>query len=137
MAGPGSVKPITLVTTIFGGILLAVGLLFVGASLAKGEQDSRTAGMLMMAFGGMMIAVPLYIEARRLQAEHQAKVLQKGKARAAQRCSACGMETAAFWCTTHTVRLCSECVPKHDEPSRCLYRSLVTAVQKSAAAAGR
>jgi hypothetical protein len=131
------VKRITLVTTVFGGILLAVGLLFVGSSLAKGEQDSRTAGMLMMSFAGMMVAVPLYIEARRLQAEHRAMVVQKGKARAAQRCSGCGMETAAFWCTTHTVRLCSECVPKHDEPSRCLYKSLVTVAQKSAAAGGR
>ena len=130
-------KRITLVTSVFGGILLAVGLLFVAASLAKGEQDTRTAGMLVMAFGGMIVAVPLYIEARRIQAEHQAKVLQKGKARASQRCSSCGMETAAFWCTTHTVRLCSECVPKHDEPSRCLYRSLVSAVQKNAAAGGR
>jgi hypothetical protein len=131
------VKRITLVTTIFGGILLAVGLLFMVASLAKGEQDSRTAGMLAMSFAGMLIAVPLYIEARHLQAEHQATVLQKGKARAAQRCSGCGMETAAFWCTTHTVRLCAECVAKHDEPSRCLYRSLITVGQKSAAACGR
>jgi hypothetical protein len=128
-------KRITLFTTVVGGLLMALGFLFVAASMSgTREQDARAMGMLIMAFGGMIVAVPMYVEARRLHSNELAKVLQKGKARAAQRCSGCGMETAAFWCTTHTLRLCADCVAKHDEPSRCLYKSLVSA---AAAKAGR
>jgi len=67
----------------------------------------------------------MYVEARRLQTARQDNLIKKGKARGAAKCSSCGMDTAAFWCTTHQMRFCADCVPKHDEPSRCLYKSLV------------
>ena len=86
------------------------------------------AGLLAMSFGGMMIAIPLYVEARHLQAKQLATASHKGRSGAAFRCSICGMETASFWCTTHTVRLCADCVTKHDDYTRCLYKSLVRTV---------
>ena len=121
-------KRITLVTTIVGAGLLLVGIVFI----AGGEQESRGMGLLAMSFAGMIIAIPMYIEARALQAEFRAKTLQKGKTRSAQPCANCGMDTGAFWCTTHQVRLCADCVAMHDEPTRCLYRSLIAKVQKAA-----
>jgi hypothetical protein len=105
-------------------------MIFVAGG-GSGEQASRSLGLLAMSFAGMIIAVPMYIEARALQADYRAKTLQKGKARGAQKCATCGMETGAFWCTTHLLRLCADCVTTHDEPTRCLYRSMITRAQKA------
>ena len=133
-------KRFTLVTTILGSVLLVFGGIVLASTVAGGgDQGTRTAGMLAISFAGMIIAVPMYIEARRLQTEVLDSKVKKGKTRGAIRCGGCGMDTAAFWCTTHTVRLCADCVPKHDEPSRCLYKSLlqIAPAAKRAAAAGR
>jgi len=114
--------------------MLAIGGVVVASTVASGggDQETRMAGLLAMSVAGMLIAVPMYVEARRLQSTRMASVIKKGKARGAAKCASCDMDTAAFWCTTHLARLCADCVPKHDEPSRCLYKSLVQ-VRKAAA----
>lgn len=123
---------VTLFSTITGGILLLVGaLILLSAVTGVGSSDTRGAGLLMMSFAGMIISIPLYIEARRHQSNRLETVIKKGKARSAAKCGGCGMDTAAFWCTTHLVRLCADCVPKHDEPTRCLYKSLVQIAAKA------
>jgi hypothetical protein len=122
------VKRLTILTTICGGVMIAIGLVVVGSTAGKpNEQETRMAGMLAMSFGGMLVAIPMYIAARRLESERKTTNLRKGRMRGASRCATCGQETASFWCTTHTVRLCGDCVPKHDQPGRCLYKSLVSA----------
>lgn len=122
-------KRLTLLTTIGGTIMIAAGILVVASTMQHaGEQEMRMAGLLAMSFGGMVISIPLYFQARRLQTDRMQTAVRKGKIRAASRCAGCGMETAIFWCTTHTVRLCPDCVPQHDDGSRCLYRSLVHTV---------
>jgi membrane protein DedA with SNARE-associated domain len=132
------VRRSTLWATIAGTVLIGIGLLIMAAALkGSGSQEPRIAGLLLMAFGAMVISVPMYIDGRRLQAEYLKKSTRSGKARGASRCSSCGLENASLWCTTHTVRLCSDCVPKHDDGTRCLYKSLTRAParQKSASTA--
>lgn len=106
---------------------MAIGGVVVATTVASGggDQETRMAGLLAMSMAGMLIAVPLYVEARRLQSKRMENVVKKGKARGAAKCALCEMDTAAFWCTTHLARFCADCVPKHDEPNRCLYKSLV------------
>jgi hypothetical protein len=120
------VKRLTLISTLGGAALIALGIVVVGSTVGHtGDQEMRMGGLLAMSFGGMVVAVPLYFQARRLQTNRVHTALRKGKVRGATRCATCGMETAMFWCTTHTVRLCADCVPAHDDGNRCLYRSLV------------
>lgn len=126
-------KRITLITTILGALIFVSGTIVLMAAIAgNGAEETRTAGMLAMSFAGMMIAVPLYIDARRLQEKHKHTQAAAGaKGRPATRCNACGAPSARFWCTTHMQPFCPECVPKHDEPKSCLYKSLVHVAAKA------
>jgi hypothetical protein len=115
---------------------IAVGLLgmamFVSA-IQQHDQETRTLGLLLIAFAALAVAIPLYVDARRIQAQHAKRPAQK---REGLPCAGCGTEVAGFWCTTHMQRLCANCVPKHDEPARCLYKSLLrTAVRANRASA--
>jgi recombinational DNA repair protein (RecF pathway) len=40
-------------------------------------------------------------------------------------CALCGTAAATFRCTTHGLRICPACVPRHDDHMRCLYKSSV------------
>ncbi len=97
----------------------------MGASLNDSEmKDARTGGLLMMAFGAMVIAVPMYVDARRMissQKESKQNALRKG----ASRCIVCGEEVSILWCTSHSVGVCLNCVAQHNDGSRCLYRPIL------------
>ena len=100
------------------------GLMALGSTFSQPGRDvTRGFALLLSSFGALVIAVPLYVDARRLQAK-----CRRADAQAAKRnlspCAVCGNPTATLWCTTHTQRLCPDCVPRHDDPTRCLYKSL-------------
>jgi hypothetical protein len=124
--GVERVKRLTLIGIITGGIVIAVGLLLFGTTIGKtGAQEVRIAGLLLVSFGAMGVAIPLYVDARRLQSANQRAVAQASQRRGTSQCALCGLDTASFWCTSHTVRLCPDCVPKHHDPARCLYKPLM------------
>ncbi len=114
-----------LLTTIAGAAFILLGLVFLGASLNDPElKDARMGGLLMMAFGAMVIAVPMYIDARRMlsgQKESKQTALKKG----ASRCIVCGEEISILWCTSHSVGVCLNCVAQHNDSSRCLYKPIL------------
>ncbi len=117
------VKRITWLAILLGGTLIAMGLIALAASLRIGAE-TRITGMLLVSFGALTISVPLYLDARRMQAQQKREISQKRK-RGLVPCAMCGTETATFWCTTHTVRLCPDCVPEHHDAARCLYKPLL------------
>ncbi len=129
--GTEQVKRMTWLAILLGGTLMAMGLITLAASLRIGAE-TRITGMLLVSFGALAISVPLYLDARRMQARQKRDISQKRK-RGLVPCAMCGTETATFWCTTHTVRLCADCVPEHHDAARCLYKPLL----RAAAAAKR
>jgi hypothetical protein len=116
------VKRLTLWATVGGGILLITGLLALGSTIGTPSANAtRGFALLLASCGAMIVAVPLYVDARRMQAEHQRAENSK---RNLMPCAACGAPAAILWCTTHTQMLCPNCLPRHDDPLRCLYKSL-------------
>ena len=114
-----------LLTTIAGAAFILLGLVVMGATLNDAEmKDARMGGLLMMAFGAMVIAVPMYVDARRMvsgQKESKQAALKRG----ASRCIVCGEEVAILWCTSHSVGVCLNCISEHHDGVRCLYRPIL------------
>src|SRR5512139_4022232 len=103
--------------------MIVIGISFFLSALGKEADDTtRGVGLLLTSFGALVIAVPLYIEATVIRRKYQQAEIG-GVKKNLSPCSICNRPAASFWCTTHTVRLCSDCLPKHDEPSRCLYKT--------------
>jgi hypothetical protein len=104
---------------------MVAGLMTLGSTLGgPGNEATRGFALLISSFGALMVAVPLYVDARRLQAEcRAAENIQTGK-RNLSPCAVCGAPAANLWCTTHTQRICPDCLSRHDDPVRCLYKSL-------------
>lgn len=123
-----------LLTTILGSIFIFIGLIMLGATLNDTElKDMRSGGILLMAFGAMAIAIPMYIDARRMVAER--KESKQAARKGAPRCIVCGEDSASFWCTSHSVGVCLNCIPAHHDGTRCLYRPILQ--QSTPAGAGR
>lgn len=127
-------KRATVLTTIAGAVIMLLGLLALGSTLNDSELgEMRAAGMLIMAFGAMVIAVPMYIDARGMIAskkEAKQAALRKG----ASRCIVCAEEIASFWCTSHSVGVCMNCIAEHHDNNRCLYKPIVAQLPKAAGA---
>jgi hypothetical protein len=122
---------------IFGALLIGMGALTSLSTLGKsGEEITRGVGLLMASFGGMTVAMALYIEAARMRAEFRRAEAVSAK-RNLSPCAVCGKPAATFWCTTHTTRLCPECLPKHDDVSRCLYKTFGRGAAQSAGRGSR
>ena len=133
-------KRATLLTTIAGVCFILFGLILLGATVGNSEtREMRAGGILIMAFGLMAVAVPMYIDARRLVTEHEESkqaALRKG----ASRCIQCGEEAASFYCTNHSIGLCLNCLLDHHNPNLCLYRPIVqqlASAQKAAPSRSR
>jgi cytochrome c biogenesis protein CcdA len=113
------VKRLTLIGVIAGALFILVGLVTIGSTVGQDEPtETRSAAMLIMSFGGMMIAIPLYVEARQsTQTEKKAAASQSDSR---LRCFVCGKSTAALRCEKHKARLCLDCLSRHDE-AQCFY----------------
>jgi hypothetical protein len=119
-----NVSRLASLTAVFGGIVMLIGLIVLGTTFSQPKSEAtRAFAMLLSSFGALMVSVPLYVDARRLQLEYRRTESQAAK-RNLSPCSVCGAPTATFWCTTHTQKLCPDCVTRHDDPTRCLYKSL-------------
>jgi hypothetical protein len=86
------------------------------------------AGLLLMSFGAMTVSIPLYLGARRIEAEHRRATKQNEKQGVLARCATCGIDAAIFWCTTHRLRFCANCVAQHHDSKSCLYMPLLAAL---------
>lgn len=108
-----------------GGIAIVIGLLVILSGIGQTDaHELRLTGMLLMAFGALTAAIPLYIDARHIQAKNAPK--QAANQRGVSRCVLCGKD-ATFSCTTHLLSLCADCVPRHHDTARCLYKPLIRA----------
>ncbi len=117
-------KRATLLAIIAGALFFGFGLIVLVSTLGNPDStDARAGSLLIMAFGAMIVAVPMYIDARRLVSEH--KEAKQAAVRKGSRCIQCGEESATFYCTNHSIGLCLNCLPVHHNPNLCLYRPIV------------
>lgn len=112
-------KRLTLVGIILGGLLVVVGLVVIGSTLGQTDADeTRVGGMLLMSFGAMAAAIPMFVEVR----HERAKKAESPTANDPRlRCFNCGSAVATMRCQKHMVRLCADCVSTHDEGAQCFY----------------
>ena len=119
------VKRSTLCAAVFGGTVLFVGLAALASTFGQPNRDLvRATGTFLAGFGCLVAAIPLYVDARRMQDQFRA-AQNSGTKRNLAPCALCGAPAATFRCTTHTLRLCPDCVPRHDDSARCLYKAMV------------
>jgi len=112
-------KRLTLLGIVVGIALLLLGIVVIGSTNTDGTRyETRTAGMLLMSLGAMAVAIPLYIDARRMQSRKQKQLSQTD---ARLRCFVCGSAIATMRCQKHMVRLCHDCISQHDEGEPCYY----------------
>jgi ABC-type xylose transport system permease subunit len=115
------VKRSILFLVTLGGLLVAMGLVATASTIGEQDKDiTRNVSLLLASFGGMVVAIPLYVDSRRIQAQFRRETTKRNLSP----CAVCGQPLATLWCTTHTVRICPDCLPKHDSPNRCLYKAL-------------
>jgi hypothetical protein len=129
------VRRIILIATIFGGTLMLGGVLAALSTVGHaGEDMLRSFGLLLLSVGAMCVAIPLYLEALKIRSQFR-RTEEAAPKRNLSPCAICSAPAATFWCTTHMMRLCPECIARHDDAARCLYRTFgrVAAAAKSPA----
>jgi hypothetical protein len=110
-----------------GVILIVMGVLAFASTIGRPAEDTtRNVSLLLVSFGSMWVALVFYLEARKLRAEYQppSPPVAVAPKRTFALCAVCGLPTASLWCTTHTIKICPECLPQHDDPKRCLYKTV-------------
>lgn len=108
---------------VVGLILIGIGVLSVISALGiRGQEETRAFGMLMVSLGMLIIAVAHYIAGRRLLSVAEQRAKESAKIFRLFPCAICGGNAANFWCTTHSIKLCADCIPKHHDTDRCLYK---------------
>jgi hypothetical protein len=130
------VKRIAFAVAIFGGVVILGGVLTALATIGhSGEDLVRAFGLVLISFGGICIAIPFYLLGLSLRRQYGRTDAPVAK-RNLSPCAVCSNPTATLWCTTHLMRICPVCLSRHDEPSRCLYRTLGRTSGSAKGAAG-
>jgi len=110
--------------TLSGITIILLGLVMVvsGNGSRAQQQETNAFGILLVSLGVFVISIAHYIVGRRLTyaADERAKDNEKGLRLFP--CAICGANAATFWCTSHTLKLCTDCIRKHNDPARCLYK---------------
>lgn len=113
-----------------GVILIVMGILAFAATIGRSREDTtRNISLLLVSFGSMWPVPQFYLEGRKLRSEYQspsAPIAMTSK-RPFAPCGVCGLPAATFWCTTHSVKICPECLSPHDDPKRCVYKTMARA----------
>jgi sulfite exporter TauE/SafE len=109
---------------VLGACFAALG---IAALLAASGQSSRelvlSVGASFFSLGILMIAAGFYLHSRKLKSQFQAAAVKEKKAdrKTEKICSVCNQEAAQVFCRVHVLRLCSNCLDRHDDGRNCLY----------------
>lgn len=109
------------VTFVIGSILAAIGIVCYVSTIGQPSHSEPIVATASTFFsmGILVIAAGLYWQGRRLQGEHQQQTIQVKKTD--RLCSVCNRESAQVFCRVHVLRLCPNCIDKHDDGKNCLY----------------
>ncbi|HEY6248639.1 MAG TPA: hypothetical protein VI685_01695 [Candidatus Angelobacter sp.] len=108
------------VTLVIGSLLAIAGAVCFLALFGQTQSDAiRAIGSALFSVGVLIIAAGVYLQARRIQAEHETPAI-KGK-KTERLCSQCNREPSLVFCRVHVLRLCLDCFEKHDDGTNCSY----------------
>lgn len=108
------------VTLVIGGIFAAIGIVCYVSTIGQPHSEAIVAtASFFFSMGVLVISSALYIRGRRLQGEHQQQIVMVKKTD--RLCSSCNREPAQVFCRVHVLRLCSNCIDRHDDGKNCLY----------------
>lgn len=108
------------VTLVIGSLLALAGAVCFLALFGQNQPDAiRALGSAMFSLGVLIIAAGVYLQARRIQAQHEIPVVKTKKTE--RLCSLCNREPSLVFCRVHVLRLCVNCLEKHDDGTNCSY----------------
>lgn len=104
---------------IVGGSVTLLGVAFlIGALEQGGSEGLISAGSGVFSLGVLVVALGFYLQARNLRRAYQPEASRLKKTD--KLCSLCNQEPALVFCRVHVLRLCPECLEKHDDKT-CSY----------------
>ncbi|HEV2965021.1 MAG TPA: hypothetical protein VG649_24570 [Candidatus Angelobacter sp.] len=109
---------------VLGACLAALGIVALVAALSQSNRELiLSVGASFFSLGTLVIAAGLYLHSRRLKSQFQATATKEKKAdrKTEKICSVCNQEAAQVFCRVHVLRLCSNCLERHDDGRNCLY----------------
>jgi hypothetical protein len=102
-----------------GGILMAFGLVMLGAGLAEtGNNTTLPTSSFVFSFGALLTGAGFVIRAReieeRCRPNKEAGQMRQDQFRANGVCSVCKRDPAIIRCNLHNSKLCGNCMAAHD-----------------------
>ena len=108
------------VTLVIGALLALAGVVCFMAVFGQTQTEAiRSMGSALFSIGVLIAAGGLYWQARRLQPQTQSSGSKPKKTE--RLCSSCNREPAIVFCRVHVLRLCLNCLDKHDDGNNCSY----------------
>lgn len=108
------------VTLVIGSLLAIAGIVCFFALFGQTQSDAiRAIGSALFSVGVLIIAAGVYLQARRIQAQHEIVAIKSKKTE--RLCSQCNREPSLVFCRVHVLRLCVNCFEKHDDGTNCSY----------------
>jgi hypothetical protein len=115
-------KKLSGLAIIGGCLLMLVGLSLVPAALSQHEDETILgAGMCAFAFGALIAAAGLYLEARVLKSAADSPGGAKPSKQIRGGCDLCGTESPVIHCRVHQLHICGNCVANHYDFRSCVY----------------
>lgn len=110
--------------TVTGITVILLGfMVLVSASGSRAElQETHGLGLLLVSLGVFIISIAHYVVGRSVTYAMDERMRDNEKGRRLFPCSICADNAATFWCTTHNTKLCTDCIRRHHDPARCLYK---------------
>ena len=109
---------------VVGGCFATLGIIALLGSLGQSNRDLiLSAGASSFSLGTLMVAAGFYLHSRRLKSQFEAASSKEKRVdrKTEKICSVCNQEVAQVFCRLHVLRLCSNCLDRHDDGRNCLY----------------
>ncbi|HEV3036400.1 MAG TPA: hypothetical protein VHA33_01185 [Candidatus Angelobacter sp.] len=109
---------------VLGACSAALGIATLLGALGQSNRELvLSVGGSFFSLGALLIAAGFYLHGRRLRSEFQATTAREKKAdkKNEKICSVCNQEAAQVFCRVHVLRLCPNCLDRHDDGRNCLY----------------
>ncbi|HEV2989301.1 MAG TPA: hypothetical protein VG759_12725 [Candidatus Angelobacter sp.] len=102
--------------------ILGIAVL-LGSSGQSSRELTLSVGASFFSFGALLIAAGFYLHSRKIRSEFEAATAKDKKAdkKSEKICSVCNQEAAQVFCRLHVLRLCPNCLERHDDGRNCLY----------------
>jgi hypothetical protein len=103
-----------------GTVFAVIGVVCYASTIGQAHSEAIiSTGASFFSLGILLVAAGFYLQGRQLRSEHQIQTVSPKKTD--RLCSSCNREAARIFCRVHLLRLCSNCIERHDDGKNCLY----------------